>query len=130
MASRLSFLGTFWLGLVAPLTSGLFRKVSRSVWMLTVRLVLKTGSSAVDTPMSHVSARGWTPLYGPSLRIWAMTCSRCDTVTAFSPRSWKICSSKSDWQHRAREKNTSRESLCRPKNSNYKNKMKTFCGSN
>lgn len=61
MASRLSFLGGAWVGLGArlpPLVSGLLMKDSLSVWMLTVRLFLRKGSSAVDTATSQTL--GWT----------------------------------------------------------------------
>lgn len=60
MASRLSFLGRAWVGLGArppPSPSGLLRKVSLSVWMLTVRQFFRTGSSAVDTAASQTSGR-------------------------------------------------------------------------
>lgn len=60
MASRLSFLGRAWVGLRArlpPLASGLLMKDSLSVWMLTVRLFLTKGLSAVDTATSQTSGR-------------------------------------------------------------------------
>lgn len=56
----MSFLGRAWVGLGArppPIPSGLLMKVSLSVWMLTVRLFFRTGSSAVDTATSRTSGR-------------------------------------------------------------------------
>lgn len=103
IVSRLSFLGMFRVGLGAfPLLfpSGLLTKVSLSVWMPTVRQVLMFGLSAVDTATSQTSGLFWPVLYSPSLCISAITSSRCDMATAFSPRSSKIRSSKSDCEVR------------------------------
>lgn len=112
IVSRLSFLGMFRVGLGAfPLLfpSGLLMKVSLSVWMPTVRQVLTFGLSAVDTATSQTSGLFWPVLYSPSLCILAITSSRCDMATAFSPRSSKIRSSKSDCE--VREQNARQNRL-------------------
>lgn len=100
MESRSSFLGGLELGSgLAPSPAGVLMKVSRSVWTHTLRKLLGGCSSSVETQTSCISPRSWTVLYTCVRCIPLMSDSRRDTTSACSPRTWKICSSKSAWSH-------------------------------